>query len=408
MACMKYQPSETILKRYANILVNFALNDGQGIKAGEVVRIVVRESAKPLYFQLRTAVLRVGGHVIGQYMPDDEPGMNFSRSFYELASREQLCFFPKKYWRGLVDQMDHSIIILSETNKLALEGIDPKRIMLTQQAAKPYRDWLTKKENRGEFTSTIALYGTEEMAKHAHLSLKEYWQQIIQACFLNQANPIKQWRQTFARLARWEKDLNNLAIEKLHIEGKDADLWIQLGSKRRWLSGSGRNIPSFELFTAPDWRGTEGWIRFNQPLYRNEHLITGIELQFKKGRVVEARAKRNSKYLKEMLRVQGADRVGEYSLTDARLSRITKFMADALYDENLGGKEGNTHLALGLAYQDCYAGDPAKVEKQQWQRLGFNDSAIHTDIISTTKRQVTAYLKDGSSRVLYRDGKFTF
>jgi len=37
-----------------------------------------------------------------------------------------------------------------------------------------------------------------------------------------------------------------------------------------------------------------------------------------------------------MIAVEGADRIGEFSLTDGRMSRITKFMGETLYDENVG------------------------------------------------------------------------
>ena len=60
-----------------------------------------------------------------------------------------------------------------------------------------------------------------------------------------------------------------------------------------------------------------------------------------------------------MIATENADRVGEFSLTDARLSPIDRFMADTLYDENVGGPFGNTHIALGDAYKDTYDGDPA-------------------------------------------------
>ena len=43
--------------------------------------------------------------------------------------------------------------------------------------------------------------------------------------------------------------------------------------------------------------------------------------------------------------------VGRVSLTDSRLSRINHFMAETLYDENIGGPQGNTHVAIGMAYR---------------------------------------------------------
>ncbi len=120
---------------------------------------------------------------------------------------------------------------------------------------------------------------------------------------------------------------------------------MSVGEQRRWLGGRGRNIPSFELFTSPDWRGTEGWIYCNQPLYRYGNLVKGIRLAFVDGLVSEASAEQNEQVLKEMIATEGADRIGEFSLTDRRFSRITRFMAQTLYDENVGGAHGNTHIA---------------------------------------------------------------
>lgn len=410
---MAYMPSDKILKNYADVLVNFALGGGKGIKKNDVVRVSAAESAKPLYNAVCCAIVDAGGHVLGHYAPDDEQGdkrrnESFSRYFYEHAQPHQIGFFPEKYLRGLVDQMDHSLFILSEADPHALKGIDPKKIMQRGMALKPFMDWRHEKEWKGKFTWTIALYGTPAMAREAGLSEKEYWNQIVKACFLDERDPIRKWKDVYRDIEKYRSRLNALSprIDKLHAVGPDMDLWITLGEKRHWHAGSGRNIPSFEIFTSPDWRGTEGWIRFNQPLYRYSNKITGIELEFKRGRVVKSRAKTNERLLKEMIATPGADKIGEYSLTDSRHSRITKFMAETLFDENMGGPYGNTHLALGMAYNDTYAGDVSKLTKKQAAALGFNDSSVHTDIISTTRRTVTAHLKDGTEKIIYKDGKF--
>lgn len=403
---MPYQPPQEILEKYADVLINFALGGGEGIRKGDVVRIITEEAAKPFYFELYKAILKAGGHPLTSYLPDDDKNFNFSRAFYELASDEQIDFFPEKYFRGIADTVDHSVGLLCDVDKHALEGIDPAKIMRSGLSRKPYSDWLDAKENAGKFTWTLGLYGTEAMAKEAGMSLEEYWQQIINACFLEEADPIAKWREISAEIEKYRTKLNALPIDKLHVEGDDADLWVTLGEKRRWAGGGGRNIPSFEIFTSPDWRGTNGWIRFNQPLYRYGNMVTGIELKFKDGRVVESKAEQNEKVLKEMIATEGADKIGEFSLTDSRHSRITKFMAETLYDENIGGRYGNTHLALGKSYHDCYDGDPSKVDKEGWAQLGFNDSSVHTDMISTVDRTVTATMANGSTQVIYRDGKF--
>jgi aminopeptidase len=403
---MSYTPPPEVLERYADVMVNFALGGREGVRAGDVVRIAARESAKPLHAALSRAVWRAGGHVLSHYLPDEDATSNLARDFFELADQAQLDFFPDRQARGLVDQIDHQVTVVSEADMHALEGVEPARIMRAASARKPLNDWLTAKENEGRFTWSVCLYGTPAMAAEAGLSEEEYWHQIIEACFLDDGDPIARWRTVSAEIDDALGALNELPIERLHVRGEDADLRIALGERRRWIGGSGRNIPSFEIFTSPDWRGTEGWIRFNQPLYRYGSLIEGVALEFRDGRVVAASATRNEDMLAAMIATENADKVGEYSLTDSRFSRITRFMAETLYDENVGGPFGNTHVALGRSYHDCYDGDPAAVSAERWQKLGFNDSTVHTDIVSTADRTVTAALRDGSERVIYADGRF--
>lgn len=401
-----FTPPKIILERYADVLVNFALNGGKGIKKGEVVHLVCYEAAKPLFIELKRAIWKAGGHIISDYRPDSGDRFPFDRDFFKLAKPHQLKFFPRKYAKGLVGQIDHSLFMISEVDMHELEGIPPKKIMQRGLAWKPYMDWRREKENIGKFTWTVGLYGTYAMAKEAGISEKEYWGQIIKACFLDKKDPIKEWRRAYVKMEKIRLKLNALPIGTLHVKGPDADLWVHLGEKRQWKCGSGRNIPSFEHFTSPDWRGTEGWIRFNQPLYRYGVHIEGVELWFKNGRVVKAKARKNEQVLKQMIATKNADKMGEYSLTDKRFSRITRFMAETLYDENVGGPHGNTHLALGKSYQDCYKEDPGELSPEDWERLGFNDSSVHTDIISTAPRTVTAHMKNGTKKVIYKNGLF--
>jgi aminopeptidase len=403
---MSFRPSQAVLERYADVLVNFALGGGAGVKHGDVVRVTAHEVAKPLYVELHRAVWRAGGHTIGHYLPDDDAESNLSRDFYELAGDEQIDFFADAFLRGMIDQIDHQVTVLSETDMYALEGVDPALIMRSGRAITPAMDWRTEKENAGRFTWTLGLYGTAAMAAEAALTEEAYWQQITDACFLDEDDPIARWRQVSEQIGVYVARLNALPIEALHVVGADVDLRVTLGERRQWVGGSGRNIPSFEIFTSPDWRGTEGWIAFNQPLYRYGNLVRGVRLEFVDGRVVKATADHNEQVITEMVASENADKVGEFSLTDRRFSRISKFMAETLYDENVGGPFGNTHIALGKSYHDCYAGDPASVTREEWDRLGFNESSVHTDIVSTTDRTVTATLRGGGEQVIYAGGEF--
>ena len=103
---------------------------------------------------------------------------------------------------------------------------------------------------------------------------------------------------------------------------------------------------------------------------------------------------------------RGACRLGEFSLTDRRFSKIDRFMAETLYDENYGGRYGNMHIALGSSYADTYAGDPSELTPALRRKLGFNDSALHWDLVNTQRKRVQALLKDGRRVCIYEDGLF--
>ncbi|MBD3362218.1 aminopeptidase [Candidatus Dojkabacteria bacterium] len=397
-----YKPSKKTLEKYADLLVNFALNSGKGVKKDEIVMCIVDDVAKPLLIELHKTLLKAGAHPIMRMIPT---GIN--KDFFVHASDGQIVFFPEEYQKARCDLIDHQIGVLSEVDPQELKDINPEKIMKSADARKKVREWLDEKERRGKFTWTMGLYGTEGMAKEANMSLEEYWQEIIHACYLDKENPKEEWKKIMNEQERIKKELNSLDIDYVHAKGENIDLKVKIGPRRQWLGGNGRNIPSYEIFTSPDWRGTEGYIYFNQPLYRYGNILRDIRIEFKEGLVSKAEAGEGQEILEKMIKRENANKVGEFSLTDSRFSRITKFMANTLYDENVGGENGNMHIAVGMAYKDAFEGDARKVKKDEWEKMGFNYSPEHTDIITTEERKVTAYLLDGGSKVIYEHGKFT-
>lgn len=406
----EYKPSKKILENYAKVMIDFALGSTKGIKKGDVVYLSAPMCAVDLFVACRNRIIERGGHVIGDIMLNDQDRrMRETPDFFARAKKHQIEFSPNKYIDGLIDQVDHYLVILAKENMHSFKDINPQLMMRKQQHALGY---LFKKrqdkEMRGELTWSLCLYPSQALAKESGMSLKEYWSQVEKACFLREKDPVAKWKETVRSLEKHRKALNRVTAqtERFHVHGPEVDLWITPGPGRQWLGGTGSNIPSFEIFTSPDCRYTEGWIKFNQPLYFSGSVIEGVELWFEKGHVVKSRATKNQKLLQEMLSVRNADVVGEFSLTDRRYSKITKFMAETLYDENVGGRYGNTHIAVGNSYLDTYAGDKKPRNQKQYESLGYNFSAVHTDIMSTTDRTVTAYLKNGKTKVIYQDGMY--
>ncbi|MBL7699996.1 MAG: aminopeptidase [Chitinophagaceae bacterium] len=398
---------EGLLKKYGQVMVNYALNNGEGIKKGDTVFLVAQECTKDLFIAIAREVYDAGGNLITNYQPDNTRDESLSRYLLQTGSDDQIGFFAEPYWRGIVEATDHIMFIVSEPDIHYLEGLPAAKITRMLSARAPYMKMREKKEQEGKLSWSLCLYGTQSMADEAGLSLEEYWEQIVEACYLRENDPVAKWKEVQRQIEEIKDRLDALQIEDLHIEGADVNLRIRIGTNRKWLSGGGKNIPSFEIFTSPDWRGTNGSIRFNQPLYYAGKRISGVSLEFENGIVIKSSATENEAALKEMISQENADKVGEFSLTDRRHSRITKFMATTLFDENMGGDFGNTHIALGNAYKDTYPGDMASVSDVQWLEMGYNSCPkVHTDIISTSNRTVTATLPGGTQKVIYKDGQF--
>ncbi len=403
-----YTLDQTLLNNYARVMVHYGLNNGRGIKKGETVLLVGQECTKDLFNEISREIWKAGGNILHRYLPDEIERYGLNRTLLEIGTDEQLSFFPTAYWQGIADSMDHIMFILAEPNIHALEGIDARKIALMNASKSPFMQMRTEKERKGELSWTLCLYGTQSAADEAGMTLEEYWEQIIEACYLREADPVEKWRQVQKEIESIRKKLNDLEIEKVHVVGEGIDLHIRIGEHRQWLGGSGANIPSFEVFTSPDWRGTNGTISFNQPLYYSGKRISGITLTFRDGIIIECSATENEDTLKEMISQENANKLGEFSLTDSRHSKITQFMAETLYDENIGGEEGNTHVAIGAAFEEAYTGDMSKPTPEEWAAMGFNDCPkVHVDVVSTAKRVVTATLKNGEVLVIYQNGQFT-
>ena len=113
-----YTPQTKILERYADVLVNFALGGGSGIKPGDVVLLCVPECARPMLQPLHDAVLKSGGHPVVDIIPD-----GLQRSFFQLANDEQINYRPMKRLLGTVEDCDHRLYMIAEHEKYELAGI---------------------------------------------------------------------------------------------------------------------------------------------------------------------------------------------------------------------------------------------------------------------------------------------
>lgn len=391
------------LENYADVLWWGLTTARRGpFRKNDVVQIRYQAGAVALAEVLFRKLLGLGIHPVPRCNLTPEMEL----SFYRLSNARQLDFVAPGEER-LARRLNGSIFLSAPDSLTHLSAADPGKISRAAVAAKPLRTILDRREAAGAYSWTLGMLPTAELARHAGMGLRQYTRQVVQACFLDSDRAVAEWRRIHRRATAIKRRLDNLPVAGIHLESASSDLRLTLGAKRRWAGISGRNIPSFELFVSPDWRGTRGVFSADLPSFRNGNIVREVRLEFKQGRLVNATAREGEGFLRQQLAMDaGAGRVGEFSLTDRRFSRINRFMANTLYDENFGGAHGNSHIALGSSYSNTYAGDPRRLNAALKTELGFNSSALHWDFVNSEAKRVTAVLKDGTRTVIYENGEF--
>jgi aminopeptidase len=391
------------LRKYARVLL-WGLTKArvEPYEKGDIILVRSDISGLPLARHVVEEVIAMGCHPVVRVGSD--PGCE--KSFFANAEEFQVGFKTPGD-KELYERLNGLVSVISPASLTHLKDVDPAKIALAAVTRKYLREILDERDAGGQFGWTLCLMPTPVLAENAGLGQEEYADQIAKAVYLNDEDPVARWEEIFTKAGTVKTWLNSMDVAYYHVLSEHVDLRVTPGKDRQWIGVSGHNIPSFELFLSPDWRGTSGVYYADQPSFRSGNLVRGVRLEFKDGQVVNISAEQGEDFVRNQLDMdEGARRLGEFSLTDTRFSRIDHFMANTLFDENFGGEHGNCHVAVGASYADTYAGDITKLDKELKEELGFNDSALHWDLVNTEDKEVFAHLDDGTRVLVYAKGRF--
>jgi len=391
------------LTSYAEVLL-WGLRSSRAVpfQNGDLVLLRFDVAATPLAEEVYALLLDAHLHPLPLAMPTSA----MQAQHYGNSSFGQLTFAQP----GLDDLHRATagvITILAPDSLDLLAEVDPRSIAQGEKAEIKAQALLDRRRRTGLLGSTVCLYPTQALAEASGMPLAEYAERLARACLLFMPQPVTQWKRVQKELGTTADWLNSLKIQRLHVESEHIDLSLSPGESRRFVSVGGRNIPSFELFLAPDWRTVSGVYYADQPSIRWGRLVSQVRLEFNDGVAVEAKAQHGGTFLTgRMTTDAGARSVGEFSLTDKRVSRVERFMAHTLLDENYGGESGNCHIALGGSSAASFTGPPDELTAERQEALGLNTSSMHWDLVNTEPKRVTATLPGGGRRAIYEDGQF--
>lgn len=350
----------------ARTLVHYSLPT----QPGQTIEVSGFSDAEPLFIALYETILRAGATPELRMLPETTQEL-----FFQHANDQQLNTVSP-YRMDNAKNMHSSIRIISSSNTRALSAADPQKQARYTATLRPWKERLLKKP------WVLTLFPTSAFAQDAEMSLADFENFVYHATFSDDKNPIRRWNQLAAYQQKLIASLHG--ADHIRIVGPETDLSLSVKGRPFINSAGTHNMPSGEIFTSPVDQSAEGHITYDYPVCHGGREVDGIRLVFKKGKVVEASARKNEPFLLEMLNLDpGAKRLGELGIGTNR--NIQRFIKNILFDEKIGG---TIHLALGAAYPE--AG-------------GKNKSALHWDMIKDLRRGGALYV-DG--KLFQRNGRF--
>lgn len=399
------------LEKYARLIVETGVN----VEKNHTVVLQINVDQAPLARLITKEAYRLGAAEVIVQWTDDV----IQKEFLTHADQDHLETVP----HYKVDQVDDWIaksasrISVVSANPDAFAGVDGKRIATYQTAAGKAMINLRKATQANKVSWTVvAAAGKEWAAKvFPHLpeneQLDALWDQIFKTTRIYEEDPVLAWKQHDEKLAKKAAELNKEQFTALHYTAPGTDIIIGLPKNHLW-EGAGSynargekfmaNMPTEEVFTAPDCRRIDGYISSTKPLSYAGTIISGMKFTFKDGKVIDFSAEQGQEVLESLLDTdEGARSLGEVALVPdpSPISQSGIIFYNTLFDEN-----ASNHLALGSAYAFSVQGGTEMTDEELLE-AGLNRSQTHVDfMVGSSQMNIDGIREDGSTVPVFRNG----
>jgi aminopeptidase len=392
---------EATLERFAELTIGFAAN----VQKGQIVAIGAELGKEAMVRALAASAYRHGARFVDVQYFD----MHVKRARILHAEEETLDFVPTWYGQRLLElgrQRSARISLSGPATPGLLDDLDPRRAGRDQL---PFIREAGIVVNERTTNWAIVPYPTVGWARQVHPGLSDeealvrLSEQVLHVCRLDEDDPVAAWRERSDFLVAAADRMTDRGFDALHFEGPGTDLTVGLLPTTKFMAARFEtidgiehmpNLPSEEIFGAPDPVRTDGVVRATKPLVVGGSIIKGLEVEFRDGVAVRIDAEEGADVLRGYAtRDEGSSRLGEVALVDGdgRIGKLDTVFFDTLLDENAA-----SHIALGESYRFT-AGD------EDQPRL--NHSSIHVDfMIGGDDVDVTGLAPSGERVPVLRGG----
>ena len=386
-------------------LADLAVTGGANLQAGQVMGIGTEPGKEALTRALAEAAYRHGARFVDVASFD----LHVKRARVRYSRDEDLDWIPPWYGQRILGLGELHAARVGLTGASAPDlfaGLDPERLARDRL---PFVPEALEVVNRALTNWTAIPCPTPEWAALVHGeaddSLDRLWEDVAVVCRLDEPDPTAAWRERAASLVAAAGRLDGAGLRELRFQGPGTDLRVGLLEGSRWLGGTMDtsfgvthipNLPTEEVFTAPDPERVEGTVTSTKPLVIGGTTVRGLRVRFEGGRAVDVSADEGGEVLAAMTQTdEGAARLGEVALVDreSRVGALDQVFYDTLLDENAA-----SHVALGAAY--AATADEAAREH-------INVSQIHIDfMIGGEDVAVTGTTADGGEVGVLQGGRW--
>lgn len=312
-----------------------------------------------------------------------------------------------------------NLALISEDPDL-MDGIDSQKLQaFQQQNARAFKGYMESVQ-KNQFPWVVAAFPSKAWAKRVYpeLSVEEAYIKFIDEVFdivrIDGNDPVENWRQHIANLSVYAQKLQQKNYHALHYVSEGTDLTVGLAKNHIWEDATSyvngkeqafiANIPTEEVFTAPDRNRVDGYVTNKLPLSYNGTIIDQFKLMFKDGEIIDFSAEKGEAVLKDLINTdEGSRRLGEAALVpdDSPISNRNTIFYNTLFDENAA-----CHLAIGSAYAfNIQGGTEMTVEEKI--ASGLNDSNVHVDfMIGSSDLTIYGIFEDGSKELVFENGNW--